>query len=177
MKNSVRIVLLTAAMAVALAPSAFAQFDLGVRAGFDIEAEDPFVGVEARIALPVGNLPLMLQPSFDYFITGDGGDGIGGVGFDYNVYQIDVNVLYPFGVNNESFTPYAGVGLGITYWSFDYSGLGVNADDSETDIGLNIVGGAMFGSGNLRPFAQARFMLGGGELFSLMGGVLFRFGG
>ena len=141
------------------AMDAQAQFQLGVRGGYDLEVEDPLLGVEARFGLNNPSFPLIIAPAFDYyFIDAD----------DASFYHLDLNVLYPFGINNQSFTPYAGAGLGIGFWD-----PGENFD-SQSDLGLNIVGGAVFGFGQIRPFAQARLKVGGDiDLVTLQGGVLF----
>ncbi len=161
-------------------PSAYAQFSVGPRLGYDIEAEAAFLGAEGRFGLPVGSLPLQLQVGADYFFLSDG--GYFGVTDEVDVssrlISLDVNVLYPFGVDNQSFTPYAGVGLAVVNSSYEVSAGPLSVDEGNTDLGINLVGGAVFGTGALRPFAQARLKLGGdANLTSIMGGILFRFGG
>lgn len=89
--------------------------------------------------------------------------------------------------SNAVFTPYAGLGLGVTHVSFDPDAPLNLLEDEETDYGLNVIGGAAFGAGPVRPFAQARITLGdhmaflneddeGGAGYALMGGLLFRLG-
>lgn len=165
---------------------AHAQFSLGAHAGYnlDVISEDgaeegaAFVGGEARFGL--GQYPVVINPSASYFLTGLE---------NTSTLEFDLNALYEFGYNNTSFTPYAGVGLGVTRVAFDSDIplVGNNFEDSETDYGLNLIGGARFGFGQIQPFVQARITFGehlsfvnddgqGGSGYALMGGVLFRLG-
>lgn len=145
--------------------------ELGPRLGFDLgDLEELFIGADARIASDA--LPVLINPSFDYYFVSSGVEGV-----DVSAFTIDVNALYEFGVDNEAFTPYAGGGLGIVRFSSSvddspFGGGGISA--STTDVGLNLVGGAKFETGNLQPFAQAKINVGGDfTLFGLMGGLLF----
>lgn len=163
---------------------ASAQFGLGVRGGYNLDAftesgleEGAFaLGGEARFGL--GALPVILNPGAEYTFTGL--DNV-------TVLQFDANVLYPFGLNNSTFTPYVGAGLGVTRVSTDTEVGLIQIEDSETDFGLNIIGGASFGFGAIQPFAQARITLGehlaylnedgeGGAGYALQAGLLFNLG-
>jgi opacity protein-like surface antigen len=125
---------------------------IGVNVGYNLEAEELFAGGQARFALPA--FPVMINPSLEtYFIE------------DVTWLQIDLNVLYPFGTNNTTFTPYAGAGLGVNYVKPENL-------DSRTDAGLNFIAGANFGFGRLQPFAEARINLDDGTNVGLRGGLL-----
>ena len=52
------------------------------------------------------------------------------------------------------------------------TGLG-NVDASDTNLGLNVIGGAYFGSGSMRPFAQLYLTLGDGSTVGASAGLLF----
>jgi opacity protein-like surface antigen len=137
---------------------------IGPRVGYEIDdLNDLFVGADVR--LDVATLPVIINPTLDYyFVDAD----------NVNLFQLSINALYTFGINNAVFTPYAGAGVGITRVSVD-SEFG---DASNTDVGLNIVGGAEFGFGNLRPFVQAQLTLDGeNDLTTIAGGLLFSLGG
>ncbi|HMB94116.1 MAG TPA: outer membrane beta-barrel protein [Rhodothermales bacterium] len=133
---------------------------IGPRVGYEIDdLNEVFIGADAR--LDILTLPVIINPAFDYYLT-DGGD----------LFQLSANALYTFGINNTLFTPYAGAGVGITRFSSDVS------DFSDTNVGLNIVGGAEFGFGGLRPFVQAQLTLDGeSDLTTIAGGLLFNIGG
>ena len=132
--------------------------EIGPRAGIDIDAlNDPFIGLDVRVSTV--SLPVVINPTFDYYLT----EG------DVNFYQLSGNALYEFGIDNQVFTPYSGLGLGISRASFDGEG--------NTDFGLNVIGGAAFRVGALKPFVQAQLtLLGDADLTTLGGGVLFRLG-
>lgn len=160
-----------------------AQIELGPRAGLDVgDVEDFFIGADVRIGL--GELPVLINPGFNYYFREDDefveeltDDEIG---VDRGLFTVDVNLLYEFGVDNQVFTPYAGGGLMIARFSADpESELPADADlFDETEVGFNVVGGAAFESGNLKPFVQAKFTLGMDvDLFSVGGGLLFSLGG
>ena len=142
------------------------SFEIGPRVGFDLagDVEELFLGADARIG--VASLPVLLNGTFDYYLVDN-----------YDLWQLSLNALYEFGVDNQAFTPYAGGGLGITRYSFDIDSEFVDLDTSSTDVGLNIIGGAIFELGNLKPFAQAQITFGDFDLFSIAGGLLFSIGG
>lgn len=155
-----------------------AQFDLGAHAGYNLGSEPfdgLFIGVDGRFALGLA-FPIILAPSISYFFLEDF-EGIG-TSVSQSFIEIDVNGLYEFGIDNQAFTPYVGAGLGIGRYSVDIDvGFGGAGLGSSTDVGLNLLGGAVFGAGPLRPYGQARFQLGGAELITLQGGILYRIGG
>lgn len=115
------------------------------------------IGADLRLRTPA--LPVQGNGSFDFYFADD----------PWTVWSIDLNAVYPFGVDNEVFTPYAGAGLGITQFSAD----GDAADD--TDIGINIVGGAEFETGgSVTPFAQLQATVAGdADRLGITGGLLF----
>lgn len=163
-----------------------AQTSLGVQGGYNLDAftndgaeEGTYhLGAQARFGLT--GIPVIINPSIDYFFNHID---------NANVWQFNADVIAPLGVNNAVFTPYAGLGLGVTRVSFqpDTPLLGNLLEHEETDLGLNVIGGATFGTGPVRPFAQARITFGNhmafvnedgqpGPGYALMGGVLFRLG-
>ena len=87
----------------AAAPDATAQFKFGPRLTIDVgdePLEELAIGADARIN--PGSVPVQLNGNFDFYLI-DGGD----------VFGIDLNAVYLFGIDNAVFTPYAGAGLGI----------------------------------------------------------------
>ena len=143
--------------------SAQAQFAVGPRLGYDLEAEALHIGAEARFALEALDLPVKIKPSIDYFFVDN-----------FTLVTIDANGIYEIALDGETLSPYVGAGLGISYWSFDSEFEGFGIDGSDTNVGLNLLGGAVFGAGPLRPFAEARFNTD--DLFTLTGGLLFQMG-
>jgi opacity protein-like surface antigen len=129
-----------------------------------------FIGADARINSE--ELPVVLSPSLDFYLF-DSPEGVDQTGF-----AIDLNGFYEFGVDNESFTPYAGGGLGITRYSADFENDSLNGfgfgGDGTTEVGLNLVGGVRFLLESVQPFVQVNATLGSDiDRFGLAGGVLF----
>lgn len=144
-----------------------AVIEVGPRAGFDVggDIEELFIGADGRIGL--ASLPVLINPAFDFYFTEE----------NLTVFQISGNALYEFGVDNQAFTPYAGAGIGFTRVSFDTEFEGFGFDSSSTETGINIIGGAEFETGSLKPYVQAQITLGDVDLFTIGGGLLFGVGG
>ncbi len=130
-----------------------AEFGLGVRAVVDFS---PFgQGLEG-------------YGSFDYYFP----DAPLGADIDY--WEINANLAYAFRiVGAPTITPYAGGGLNIAHGSVTIDGFGTPVNGSDTQLGLNLLGGTRFQAGPVRPFAEIKIELEGGEQFVIAGGVLF----
>lgn len=144
-------------------------FKLGPRVTIDVgDINDAFggsfaLGADVRLRTPA--LPVQGNGSFDFYFADD----------PWTVWSIDLNAVYPFGVDNEAFTPYAGAGLGITRWSADVDTELGTFGSSNTDIGINIVGGAEFETGgSVTPFVQLQATVAGdADRLGITGGLLF----
>ena len=186
-KTSLASTALLALLLLTAAPQARgqAQIELGPRVGYEIDQLNAFaLGGDVRVSTAA--LPVQLNGSVDYFFLDDASfsDGAGNsLEASQNLLKFAVNGLFQFGIDNQYFTPYAGPGLSITRYSVDsdadIDGQGVDLrSGSETDVGLNAVGGAEFGVGGLRPFVQAEFvLLGDYEPVQFTAGLLFDVGG
>ncbi|WP_457654427.1 outer membrane protein [Rhodocaloribacter sp.] len=165
-RSTARLVLLLAVMTTGASPArAQLRLDVAPRLGFDLvgDVEEFFLGLDARVGLDA--LPVILNPAFDYYFTES----------PLNVSQFSINALYP--LRYPGLRPYVGGGIGITRLSIDRDGRGFGGfDKSDTDVGLNLIGGVVFRTGNLRPFAQAQITFGDVDLFTVAGGLLFRLG-
>jgi len=83
-----------------------------------------------------------------------------GFGDDVTTIQVNGDVHYHFTVSGSAWRPYVGGGLGIAFFSFDLPP-GFVGDDSETEIGLNVVGGAIVPTqGGSRFFAELKLGIG-----------------
>jgi len=135
-----------------------AQVRLGANVGYNLDAERWFVGGQLRYGTP--SLPITFNPSLEVQLDVPGA----------SIWELDVNGIYHIGRNyTTTFTPYFGAGLGVLY---------VNPEsdlvDSNTELGLNLVAGADFGSGSLQPFVEARIqVMDGATPVSVRGGLLF----
>ena len=138
------------------ATEAQAQTRFGVQASL---ADDADFGVGARVALsPPGPSPIKILGSFDLFFP----DGP----VDY--WELNGNIVYVVPVQNSAVAPYIGGGLNVAHFSFDGGTFG----SSDTEMGLNLLGGIEFG-GALPLFVEARVEVEGGEQFVLTGGIYF----
>src|SRR5687768_2239938 len=124
-------------------------------------------GVGARVELGMPNLftssgPLSrtsLVGSFDYFFPDCGGD--------CSYWEINGNLTIP--ITASGVDPYVGAGLNVARFSVDVAG----ADASNTELGLNLLGGINFGLGRVAAFGEGRVEIGGGEQFVLTFGIKF----
>ncbi len=131
-------------------------------------AEDAELGIGARgtFGLP-STVPLEIHGSVDYFFPPE---ELAGVNVTY--WEANANLVYMFQIPASPVAPYAGGGLNFAYGSRDIPG----EDSSNTEIGLNLLGGAKFNLGPVTPFGEMRFELNGGEQFVISAGALFSVG-
>lgn len=157
-----RLAILTTALLFAVVLPAEAQVQssaIGPRLGVDLgdEIEEVFIGADARFSST--DFRLIFNPTFDYYFTDD----------PVTFWALSANALYPFGVGdmNQSFTPYAGAGVGVFH---------LDAIDTSTDVGINLKFGAIIPGGTIAPFAEAQytpiFAEDSYNLFNIKGGVL-----
>lgn len=131
-------------------------------------SDDMDLGVGARVELPValsseGILAgTYIIGSFDYFFPDCE---------DCTYFEFNGNFAAPIGTS--SLRPYVGAGLNVARFSVDIDVPGFEDSASNTEMGLNLLGGIKFGIGSLSSYAEARMELGGGEQFVLTFGVLF----
>ena len=113
-------------------------------------------------------LALILNPAIDFYLFDI--EGISGL-------QLDGNVLLGFGGRTKFISPYAGLGLALTSVSGEEEPTTVAAFcpgnttpctlsdvESGTNIGLNLIGGVLFGNQSPRVFMQLRYTIGEHEL-------------
>lgn len=146
----------------------------GVQANW---SDDFDFGVGGRVEMPLPNLltsegalaNTYLIGSFDYFFP-DCDNAL--TGFDCSYWELNAGLAIPLA--SASLDPYVGAGLNLARVSFDYDGNvpRVDVDASETEVGLNLLGGLRFPLGSVSAFGEGRFELGGGEQLVLTFGVL-----
>lgn len=91
-------------------------------------------------------------------------------GSSCSLVELNPNAVVPFEMD-ATVTPFVGAGLHLarSKWSVPDASI----SDTDTDVGLNILGGIKFPIGNLGGFAEGNFGISGAEHFTLSAGVLF----
>lgn len=85
-------------------------------------------------------------------------------------WELNGNVAYRFDLpETDDVVPYVGSGLNIAHSEVD---LRFGGEASDTDLGLNILGGVEFPLTSVTPFFEVRRALDGSEQFYLTGGLL-----
>jgi hypothetical protein len=153
------LVMAAAMLCLVAVESASAQ---GFRWGPELSlATDADLGLGARVEFDLNGPPLTIIGSFDYYFPGG----------SHDYFEFNGNLVYNFNIPSApTITPYAGGGLNIAHWSRDTND---GEDRSDTDPGLNILGGARFDVGSVILFGEMKFTIEGGDQFVITGGVLF----
>ena len=149
MRKSIVSLAFAALLSVGFALPAQGQVHFGPQVSW---ADDADIGLGGRVAAGVpqyGGIEFI--GSVDYFFPDVG---------DY--WEINGNLVHNFDLQgSDAFRPYAGGGLNV-------------AGNGDTQVGLNLLGGAKFATDSpATPFVEARFEIEGGEQFVLTGGLLF----
>jgi hypothetical protein len=155
-----------AGLALATPATANAQIGFVVQGSYGTEAEA--IGIGGGVNFGLGSLTakhgIRAEATFDYFLVDD----------PLKFWEINGNLLYDLKSVKNLY-----LGAGVNYATVDVGGgLGdlcdaVGADCSNSDVGLNVLGGFKLGTGKAAPFVQARFELGGGEQLVISGGFRF----
>jgi hypothetical protein len=144
--------------AFALTPrAAQAQIGLGPQASIAEDA-DFGLGARATFGLPA-KIPLEIIASADYFFPEE----------DVDYWELNGEVVWLIPVTAPTVDPYAGAGINIAHAS-------IEGGESDTEVGLNLLGGLKLHVGPVTPFGEFRFELDGGEQFVVTFGVLFGLG-
>lgn len=141
-----------------------AQTGFGAHASFASES-DLGIGARAMFEAPVERLTIV--PSLDIFFPSS---GVSGVTTRWIELNGNVHYAFPLSDTDAPYLPYAGGGLSLMRYSVSYAGF----SGSETELGLNLVGGVNFlNIASFVPFAELRFnTVGSGQLI-LTGGINF----
>jgi hypothetical protein len=150
----------TAALVIGSADAEAQAFGIQGNWGSDTD-----FGLGARLELGLPNLitsdgPLsntFLIGSFDWFFP-DFCDNVD----DCSYWELNGNLAVP--ITSSTIDPYAGLGLNV--------GRVAVGDASNTEVGLNLLGGLRFRLGSLGAFGEGRAVLGGVEQLVLTFGVL-----
>ncbi len=134
-----------------------AQARVGPQLSFGSEQD---VGLGARLLVNIKSVEhLAFIGTFDWFFPDD-----------CCYWELNGNVAYSFDITGApSLSPYVGGGLNIAHESDGDD----DGESSDTDLGINLLGGTQFGTGSVNPFVELRIELAGGGQFVITGGVLF----
>lgn len=125
---------------------------IGARAEFDLTGKLAKAGPLSQA---------FIITAFDFYFPDCGG-------VDCTWWELNPSIAIP--LKSTSLNPYVGAGLNIASVTVD---LGTFGKRSDTQVGLNILGGLKFPLGGLSAFSEARLSLGGGEQVAVSFGVLF----
>ncbi len=151
------------------AQRAQAQFEFVPYLGYNFDAENLLVGVGAEFNFLPGVAPvnLSLRPSIEYLFTDDGGLDELGIDVSTTALQINADVMAELSPPAANLGFFAGAGLALGYASVSIE----DESESDTEFGLNLLGGVEFGGDFVTPFVQGRFTLGNGDALSILGGI------
>jgi hypothetical protein len=127
----------------------------GVRAGLGVDPDQAVVGLQGQLSGKKLKA-FRLAPSVDF-------------GFGDNVTTIcgNLDLLLLIRPPDSNGALYAGVGPTIAVWDFDNR-------DSDTEIGLSLLGGARFGMGKKNVYnAEVRFGVGDIPEIRVLFGIMF----
>jgi hypothetical protein len=106
-----------------------------------------------------------------------------GIGDDLTIFAINLEAAYRFQSRWDVWTPYLGGGLGVNFMNFDahdhlggntMAGVASHADDSDTELGVNLLGGIEKGLRNgHRFFLEAKLGLADSPDFKMTAGWTF----
>jgi hypothetical protein len=145
---------LAAALALAIlpGPASAADTKFGVRGGYYTDIGEPFLGAE--VLVPVARR-IYFNPNFEYVFVEN-----------LNYWTLNGDFHYDFPTHRPYYV-WAGAGAGLL--RVDPPG----ADNSDTDVGLNLLAGVGFKTGSVVPYFQAKVILKNGSEFALGFGVRF----
>ncbi len=157
-------------VALGLAVGAASLSAQAVRVGGQVSfADDADFGIGPKLMFHLPNLAsgLWLSGSFDFFFPDD---GFGSVD-DVDYYEINANLIYEIDLPAASnVAPYLGAGLNLAHLSITEEMGGL--ENSDTDLGLNVLAGLNFPLVGFTPFVEIRLEIEGGEQFVIAGGIM-----
>jgi opacity protein-like surface antigen len=137
--------------------------------------DDTDLGVGGRVEFGLGNMISQEGPLASLFgmVTGtyffmNCGAGVFGSDVDCSYIEFNANAGVPFTLES-GLVLYGGTGLHVGRTSVSWQGY----SDSNTEIGLNLLGGVKYALSGFNTFAEAKLGLGGASQFMLQAGVLF----
>lgn len=147
-----------------LAPSAGA-LEFG---GQLLYGDDTDLGIGARIEIDTPDLQerTRVEADFNWYFPDEPQNA------DLTFWEIDANLLFAVGpvAGPEEVAYYLGGGLNFAYASIDYD---FGGDDSEKDLGVNLLGGIELPLGAATAIGELRVTIAGSEQYTLGIGAKF----
>lgn len=137
-----------------------AEIDFGVRGGFYSDADAGFLGAELLMDV---TRDWFFNPNVEYVFVDDG-----------DLWTLNLDAHYDFHAGAPYYI-WAGGGPAVIFSSIDPPpGCRRCDDDSETNLGLNLLGGIGFGRGQaIRPYVQGKVTLSDNTEASIAFGLRF----
>ena len=155
---------ITALLMFVFAFNSMAQTRVGAGLAYGTEIENLGINANAQFFI---NDNIAIAPGLVFFFPKDAGFGI-----DINWFDFNANGHYYF--KRGSVEPYVLAGLNFARIKVESGSF----DSSNTEIGLNIGGGANFDIGSsIMPFGELRIVVGDADQLVIAGGVRFPIGG
>jgi hypothetical protein len=150
MRSIIQRGLLSAVVLLGLAAPGAAG-DFGIRAGYYTEIEDPFVGIEY-----LGRVQdrFFFNPNLEWVFVDD-------------ATYLTVNGDFHYDLLSSSRT-YAWLGAGLGLIAYEPDG-----GDTETDLGVNLLGGVGTRAGGVVPYVQAKIVISDDTEFVIGVGLRF----
>ena len=133
------------------APLASQGISVGAAASYG-EDSDFGVGPRVSLAIPAGDLGLSLVGSFDYFFPSE--DGLDA---DVTWSELSGNLVLDIPAGEGAIAPYVGAGINYAEASVSASTDFFGFSASESEVGVNLLGGLRFGSAGPSPFLEGRY--------------------
>jgi hypothetical protein len=134
------------------ADPAAADTRFGVRGGYYLEIEEPFVGVEVLTHL---GHRVYFNPNFEWIFVENA---------DYFTLNGDFHYDFPVGQG-----VYLWVGAGLGWSSFDFEG----PENGDNDLVLNLLTGAGVSAGGVIPYVQLKLIVEEDTEFAIGVGLRF----
>jgi hypothetical protein len=160
-----RLVIPLAILGVLLSASQAAAIHFGAQL---VYGDDSDIGVGARVEIETPELleRTRIVTDFNWYFPDDTRFA------DLTFWEINLNWLHRVGVDGGESAPsyYLGGGLNFAYAGYDYAD---GTDDSEKDLGVNLLGGLAFPLGPLTGIGEVRITIAGAEQYNLGIGLLY----
>lgn len=166
--NDVKRCLVAAVMLAALPAVAESAQVGGVVAWHD----DADLGIGAWASFPVDAISEQVSgvAEFVYYFPDEPAN------VDFSYWELNGNLYHDFTLDSDQFTPYAGGGINIAHGSGSTNTVLGEVSASDTDVGINLIGGLAFRTLSYEPFIEMKFEIGGGESFVISAGASLPFG-